>query len=44
MGAALQAVRAGFTGIGVDMRNYRYIHVDIRKKQGYEPLSYWTYK
>lgn len=42
--AAIQAARCGFTGIGVDVRNYRYIHVDMRYKKLYEPLSIWFYK
>ncbi len=42
--AAIQAARVGFNGIGVDVRNYRYIHVDMRYKKLYEPLSICFYK
>jgi len=42
--AAVQAARAGFAGIGIDIRNYRYIHVDLRDKRAYEPASIWFYK
>lgn len=42
--AAIQAARAGFTGIGVDVRRYNYIHVDLRDKQSYQKADVWYYE
>lgn len=39
-----QAARVGFTGIGIDVRNYRYVHLDTRPKLAYEPATIWFYK
>lgn len=44
MNAAVQAAKVGFNGIGIDVKNYRYIHIDLRAKNAFEPISVWFYK